>query len=115
MGKILLAWPLLLACWLQLTYRSVHINLDRTSFFQNVRLVRKVSFHNLPNTLGFESGLFFTTMRLRNTFICHSYFKTFKEKKNKTSTCKFSMIKFTVQPIIYKIIMLLLIVLQQLQ
>ena len=58
---------------------------DRTSFFQNVRLGRKVSFQVLTNTLGFQSGLFFTTMRLR-TVICHSCMKMFKEKKNKTST-----------------------------
>ena len=33
--------------------------------FQNVRLGRKVSFQDLSNTLGFQSGLFFTTMRPR--------------------------------------------------
>ena len=37
----------------------------RTSFFQNVRLGRKASFQDITNTLGFQSGLFFTTMRLR--------------------------------------------------
>ena len=36
-----------------------------TSFFQNVCLGRKVAFQDLTNTLGFQSGLFFTTMRLR--------------------------------------------------
>ena len=41
------------------------------------------------------------------TVICHSCMKMFKEKKNKT--------KFTVQPIISKIIMLLPIIVQQLQ
>ena len=33
--------------------------------FQNVRLGRKVSFSDLSNTLGCQSGLSFTTMRLR--------------------------------------------------
>ena len=48
--------------------RSIHINLNRTSFFQNVRLGRKVSFQDLTNTLGFQSGLFFTTMREEQDF-----------------------------------------------
>ena len=32
---------------------------------KNIRLGRKVSFQDLTNSLGFQSGLFFTTMRLR--------------------------------------------------
>ena len=67
MGKISIVGLVLatLASWLQLTFRSVHIKLDRTSFFKNVCFGRKVSFQDLINTLGFQSGFFFTTMRLR--------------------------------------------------
>ena len=65
LGKISIVGLALATSELQLTFRSIHINLDRTSFFQNVRLGRKVSFRDLTNTLGFQSGLFFTTMRLR--------------------------------------------------
>ena len=64
-------WTIVLgkiASWLQLTFRNVHINMDWTLFFQNIRLGRKVSFRDLYNTLGFQSGLFFTTMRLRTQF-----------------------------------------------
>ena len=42
---------------------------------------RNVSFQDLTNTLVFQSGLFFTTMRLRTLLSA-----MFKEKKNKTST-----------------------------
>ena len=34
----------------------------------------------------FLSGLFFTTTRYEDTIYCHTCMKTFKEKKNKTST-----------------------------
>ena len=55
MGKIsIVGLALLLASWLQLTFPSIHINIDQTSFFQNVRLGRKVSFQDLTNTLGFK-------------------------------------------------------------
>ena len=36
--------------------------------FKNVYLGRNVSFRDLSNTLGFQSGRFFTTMRLRTQF-----------------------------------------------
>ena len=81
--------------------------LDRTSFFQNVRLGRKVSFQDLTNTLGFQSGLFFTKMRLRTQLSA-----TLALKRRRTRLplkqicfCMFSMVKFTVLPIISKIIM----------
>ena len=41
-----------------------------------------MSFQDLTNTLGFQSGLFLA----EDTVICHSCMKMFKEKKNKNST-----------------------------
>ena len=54
------------------------------SFFQNIRLGRKVSFQDLTNTLGFQS--FLHSNEAEDTVICHSCMKMLKEKKNKTST-----------------------------
>ena len=66
MGKLsIVGLALATRSFLQLTFASVHINLDRTSLFLNILLGRKVLFQDLTNTLGFQSGLFFTTMRLR--------------------------------------------------
>ena len=66
MGKVSIVGLALATGKLATTDLSVHINLDLTSFFfQNVRLGRKVTFQDLTNTLGFQSDLFFTTMRLR--------------------------------------------------
>ena len=74
-----------------------------------------MSFQDLTNTLGFQSGLFFIIMRLRTQF---SIMTMFKEKKNKTSTkadpafvssaCSSSLI-------ISKITMLLPIIVKQLK
>ena len=44
-----------------------------------------MSFQDLTNTLGFQSGLFLYN-EAEDTVICHSCMKMFKEKKNKTST-----------------------------
>ena len=45
-----------------------HLHQLGPDFFKNVRLGRNASFRDLSNTLGFQSGHFFTTMRLRTQF-----------------------------------------------
>ena len=73
----------LLVSWLQLTFWSIHTSLDQTSFFQNIRLGRKVSFQDLS---WFPKWPFLHYNEAEDTVICHSCMKIFKEKKNKTST-----------------------------
>ena len=74
-----------------------------------------MSFQDLTNTLGFQSGLFFIIIRLRTQF---SFMKMFKEKKNKTSTKAdpvFVSSACSSSQIVSKITMLLSIIVQQLQ
>ena len=45
-----------------------------------------MSFRDLYNTLGFQSGLFSHYNEAEDTVFCHTCMKMFKEKKNKNYT-----------------------------
>ena len=65
----------LLASWLQLTFRSVHINLDRTSFFQfGKNSVIPGSYQHS----WFSKWPFLHYNEAEDTVICHSCMKMFK-------------------------------------
>ena len=87
MGKISIVGLALATSKLATTdFRSVHINLDWTSFFPKCSFGKKSVIPGSYQHSWFSKWPFLHYNEAEDTVICHSCMKMFKEKRNKTST-----------------------------